>query len=368
MIDGLRELVVASPGFYVGLGGLLIGTIFGFIIYVTNFCTMGSISDIVSFGDYRRFRAWLLAAAVALIGTFLLQSTGLAEISGAMYLTPNLNWLANIVGGLMFGFGMVFAGGCVSKNLVRAGGGDLRSVVVLIVVGIFAYMTIGGIIGPLRLAVFAPTMIDLTTFEVDSQSIGSILSIFTSLDAATANLYIMVLLAAILLIYCFKDTQFRTSPAHIVAGVGIGLCVIAGWFLTGLAFDEFADQAVPIASLTFVRPTGDSLEYLMRYTALGAPGFGVVTLFGALLGGFLGALSKGRLHMITFANAKDSQRNFIGAAMMGVGGVLALGCTIGQALTGFSTLAVGSMITFVFIVIGGIAGVKYLERLIMAEV
>ncbi len=368
MIESFRELVVESPGFYVGFGGLLIGLVFGYIVYITNFCTMGSISDIINFGDYRRFRSWLLAAAVAIVGAAYLRNTGIADIGSAMYLTPNFNWLANIVGGLMFGFGMVFAGGCASRNLVRAGSGDMRSVVVLIVIGIFGYMTIGGIIGPVRVAVFGPTVIDLTEYDLENQSAGALMSLLSDIDVTTANFYATIAIVLALLVYCFMSLKFLKSIPHLAAGIIIGLCVVAGWMLTGLAFDEFADQAVPVASLTFVRPSGDTLDYLMRYTALGAPNFGVVTVAGALLGGFLGALSRGRLHMSTFANPTDFLRNVFGAALMGIGGVLALGCTVGQALSGFSTLAVGSMITFVFIVIGGIFGVKSLERLIMAEV
>ena len=368
MIENMQEMVVEDPDFYVSAIGLLIGVVFGYIVYVTNFCTMGSISDILNFADYRRFRSWLLAAAVAIIGAAFLQNSGISDINSAMYLTPNLNWLANIVGGLLFGFGMVFAGGCVSRNLVRAGAGDLRSVLVLVVTGIFGYMTIGGIIGPIRLSVFGWSVVDLTKYDLETQSAGSIISLFSGIDASTANLAAMVVIVAVLLIYCFKSASFRKSIPHLVAGIGIGLCVVAGWMITGLAFDEFADQATPVASLTFVRPSGDTLEYLMRYTALAAPGFGVVTVAGALLGGFVGALSKGRVNLITFADTKDTFYNMFGAALMGIGGVLALGCTIGQALSGFSTMAVGSTITFVFIVVGGIIGVKYMEHLVLADV
>ncbi len=366
MIDSLREIIVEQPGFYVGMVGLAIGIVFGFIVYVTNFCTMGSISDILNFGDYRRFRSWLLAAAVAIIGTTFLKGSGISDINSAMYLTTSFNWLGNVVGGFMFGIGMVFAGGCVSRNLVRAGAGDLRSFLVLIVTGIFAFMTIGGILGPVRVAAFAPSTVDLTDYELGSQSAGSIISLFSGINAETANLGAMIVIVAALLIYCFKDASFRKSARHLVAGVGIGLCIVAGWMLTGLAFDEFADQVVPIASLTYVRPTGDSIDYLMRFTALGAPGFGVVTTLGALLGGTLGALYKGKFSLITFANPSDTLNNMFGASLMGVGGVVALGCTVGQALSGFSTLAVGSMITFIFIVLGGIAGMKYVEYRVMA--
>lgn len=362
MIEALKEIVVGSPGFYVGWGGLLIGIVFGFIVYRTNFCTMGSISDILSFGDYSRFRAWLLAGAVAIVGVAGLQALGVMNAADSMYLTPSFAWLANIVGGLMFGFGMVFSGGCISRNLVRAGGGDLRSIVVLLITGIFGYMTIGGLLGPLRQMLFTPGTTDLTGFGLETQGIGDLLGALTGLGAATGTTVMTVLIVGAILIYCFSNLHFRTSPRNLFAGFGIGLCVIAGWMLTGLAQDEFSED-VALISLTYVRPAGDTLEYLMRYTALGAPGFGVVTTFGALLGGFLGALSMRRLHLTTFADQSDSIRNMFGAALMGVGGVLALGCTVGQAMTGFSTLATGSILTFIFIVVGGVIGVKTMERL-----
>lgn len=364
MIELWKEAVVESAAFYVGWGGFLIGLVFGFIVYRTNFCTMGSISDILSFGDYRRFRSWLLAGAVGIIGVAIISSLEIADMSTTMYLTPSFAWGANIVGGLLFGFGMVFSGGCISRNLVRAGGGDLRSIVVLIITGIFAYMTIGGLLGPLRVSIFtAPTM-DLAEKGMDTQSLGSIVSATTGMDPGTASLAAVIIVAGALLAYCLSDSQFRASPRHLIAGVGIGLCVVAGWFLTSLAQDDFADVPVPLISLSYVRPAGDSLDYLMRFTALGAPGFGVVTTMGALLGGFLGALSMGRLHLTTFADKSDSIRNMFGAALMGIGGVLALGCTVGQALTGFSTLAIGSIVTFIFIVAGGVIGVKTMENMV----
>ncbi len=367
MIDAWKEIVIASPAFYVGWGGLIIGTVFGYIVYVTNFCTMGSVSDIISFGDYRRFRSWLLAGAVGMIGVAGFQAVGVADFAHSMYLTPNLNWLANIVGGVIFGFGMVFAGGCISRNLVRAGGGDLRSLVVLMITGLFGYMTIGGLLGPVRVALFSGTVVDLAEKGIETQGSGAILSALSGLSLSNASTVALAGIVGVVVIYCFKDRSFRTSPVHLVAGVGLGLCVVAGWLLTGLAQDDFADVPVALISLSYVRPTGDTLDYMMRSTALGAPGFGVVTLAGALLGGFLGALSKGRLHLTTFADKKDSVRNMFGAAMMGIGGVLALGCTVGQGLTGVSTLAVGSFITLASIITGGVAGIKSMEWLVLRD-
>lgn len=362
MIDSWKMVAVESAAFYVGWGGLLIGIAFGFVVYRTNFCTMGSISDILSFGDWNRFRAWMLAVAVAIFGVWVIELAGVADMTLSMYQAPVLGWGANVVGGLIFGFGMVFSGGCISRNLVRAGGGDLRSIVVLLITGIFGYMTIGGLLGPLRVAIFDPLSTNLGTSGIGDQSLGAILSSLTGLSVDAATTASTLLIVAALLVFCFASADFRMSGRNLAAGLGIGLCVVLGWFLTGLTFDEFADNPTLI-SLSYVRPVGDSIDYVMRYTALGAPGFGVVTVAGALIGGFLGALSMRRLNLTTFADRADSMRNMFGAALMGIGGVLALGCTVGQGLTGVSTLALGSVITFVFIVIGGVIGVKTMERI-----
>lgn len=367
MLDAWKEIVLESAGMYVGFGGLLIGVAFGFIVYRTNFCTMGSISDILSFGDYRRFRAWLLAMATAIGGAAIVARLGVADLSGSIYLTPQFNWLGNIAGGLIFGFGMVFAGGCTSRNLVRAGAGDLRSLMVMIIVGLFGYMTIGGILGPLRVKIFGPVTVDLGEHGLESQSMAEMLAAMTGMSGETSGMIVLIALLVILLGYIFMNKDFRASPVHIVSGVGIGLCVVAGWFLTGLAFDEWADNPT-LASLTFVRPAGDTLDYLTRFTAYGAPSFAVVTTAGALLGGFIASIVQGRFAISTFADGKDTMRNMFGAALMGIGGVVALGCTVGQAITGLSTLAAGSLITFVFIVLGGIAGMKYMEYQLMKDV
>ena len=175
-----------------------------------------------------------------------------------------------------------------------------------------------------------------------------------------------VLIAGAGLLYCFMDARFRSSPVHIIAGVGVGLCAVAGWALTGLAYDDFATRPTPPISLTYVRPAGDALEWLQRYTAAPLPGFGVASVFGALLGAGATALAMGRFRISTFSDSGDTLRNLLGALLMGIGGVMALGCTVGQAITGISTLALGSFLTFGAIIAGGVYGLHVLERRIMA--
>ena len=367
-MGGLRETIAGNAPVWLALGGLLIGMVFGYIVFRTNFCTMGSISDIVSFGDYRRFRAWLLAGATAIIGAQLLDAAGVVALSKSMYLGANLNWFGHIFGGLMFGYGMVFAGGCASRNLARAGAGDLRSLLTLVVMGLFAYIAIGGLLGPLRDFLERMTVIGLGATQAKTQGLGNIVGVFVPGTPVTINLAVAALIAGTMLLYCFKDESFRTSKVHVLSGIGIGLCAIAGWALTGLAFDELADRPMAPISLTYVRPTADAIEWLQRFTAGMMPGFGVTTVFGAILGSFIAAKSMGRFQLTTFADLADTKRSLFGAVLMGIGGVMALGCTVGQAITGISTLALGSFLTFAAIVTGGYYGMKRLEQILMDEI
>jgi uncharacterized membrane protein YedE/YeeE len=366
-MSGLGEWMAANAAMATTLGGVLVGGVFGWLVFRTNFCTMGSVSDIVNLGDWRRFRSWLLAAAVAIVGTQALAFLGVVDLGRSMYMAPNLNWAGNLLGGAMFGVGMVFAGGCASRNLARVGGGDLRSLLTLVVLGIFGYMAIGGLLGPLRAELEQATAINLASWKLASSSLAELIGLPAAFPATARGLLIGSVIAGAVAAFCFVDENFRTSPVHIVAGLGIGLCAVAGWAVTGLAFDELAERPVAPISLTYVRPTGDALEWLQRYTAIGWPGFGVGSVAGAILGSFLAAKSMGRFQFTTFSDKGDTLRNLVGAALMGVGGVLALGCTVGQAITGVSTLAIGSFLTFAAIVAGGVWGMKLLERWLMAE-
>jgi uncharacterized membrane protein YedE/YeeE len=364
---GITEVIAQNAPTALAAGGGLIGLVFGYTIYRTNFCTMGSISDFMTFGDWRRFRAWILAATTALIGAQLLAAYGYVVLDKSMYVTPTFNWLGHTLGGLMFGFGMVLAGGCASKNLARTGGGDLRSLVVLIVMGLFAFMAIGGILGPVRNWLEQMSAIDLRPFGFASQSLADLLGKSLKLNATRAGLIVTALIALPALFFCFKDAAFRTSRIHVLSGLIVGLCAVAGWWLTTAAFDDMATKPTNPVSLTFVRPTADTLDWLQRFTADRMPGFGIATTLGALIGAFVAALHMGRFKVTTFSSANDTKRNLAGAALMGVGGVMALGCTVGQAITGVSTLALGSFVTFAAIVFGGMRGMTYLENALMNE-
>lgn len=362
-MEGLRALLSENSAAAQAIGGLVIGAFFGLVVQRTNFCAMGGISDMLTFGDTRRFRAWMLASATALIGAQALAAAGVVDLSKSMYMAPTFDWLGSIVGGLMFGFGMCFAGGCASRNMVRAGAGDLRALFIVILMGIAAYAAIGGLIGPLRAAMSDATALKLEGFGMTDQGLGALIAKLSGMAPAKAVAIAAIAVAAALLAYCLADARFRSSPLHVASGVLIGLAVAAGWALTGLSVDEMAATSTAPASLTFVRPSGDTLEWIERFTAQRIPAFGVATVFGVLIGAFLGAITSGRFRLATFADTSDTLRSMFGAIFMGVGGVVALGCTLGQAITGVSTLALGSLLAAAAIIVGGAAGVKTLERM-----
>lgn len=343
----------------VGAGAFLVGSVFGWTAQKSNFCTMGAISDIVFMGDWRRFRAWMLAVAVAVLGTQALALGGWVNIGKSIYLTPNLGWAGAILGGLMFGFGMTLAGGCGNKTLVRVGGGNLKSLIVFLVLGLFSYMTLRGLIALARLELEA-TNLNLAGLGLASQGLPDILARLTGLAPATARLILSALVGGGLAAWCLKDGDFRGSARDVLGGAVIGALVVTGWAVTGiLGNDEF--DPVPVTSFTFVAPIGGSLQYLMSFTGATID-FGIAAVGGVIFGSFLAAKAAGSFQVESFTGADDMLRHLVGAALMGTGGVLAMGCTIGQGITGLSTLALSAPVALAAIVSGGVLGMRYLEE------
>ncbi len=344
----------------VATAGFLAGIVFGATANKTNFCTMGSLSDIVFMEDYGRFRSWVLAMAVAIIGSQGLHLMGVVDLYESIYLTTNLGWFGAILGGLIFGFGMTMAGGCANKNLVRIGGGNLKSIVVVLVMGLFGYMTLRGLVGMARVEMEAVTNVDLSEMGLASQGMINMLALAVGGEAESLRLAFTAVVAAALLIYCFKDAEFRSSPLNIAGGLVIGAMIPLGWWITGvLGYDDF--EPLPLFSFTFVAPAGEGLQYLMTFSG-STINFGIATVGGIIVGSFLVAVSGKTFHVESFTDADDMIRHLFGATLMGIGGVLALGCTVGQGITGLSTLAVGSLIALVSIIIGGLVGLKYMEE------
>ncbi len=359
-----------------------VAAIMGAVANKTNFCTMGAVSDWINMEDKGRLRAWLLAVAVAMGGVLVLETTGTINLSGMTfppYRTANFAWLRYLLGGLIFGVGMTLASGCGNKTLIRIGGGNMKSLVVLAIASIMAYFMLWSDFYSIAFdSWMAPLAINLGGMGAKSQTLDGILGGIAGLDnTGTLHLVLGVVIVLALLGFAFASAEFRGNFDNILGGVVIGLAVVAGWYLTGGAlgteWKEWAEMAdtppsrVEVQSFTFISPMGDSLRYLMHPTDFSLVNFGIAALAGVIVGSFLYSVLTRQFRIEWFVNAGDFVNHAVGAVLMGVGGVLSMGCTVGQAITGVSTLAVGSMLTFAAIVAGAAGTMKYQYWKMMRE-
>jgi uncharacterized membrane protein YedE/YeeE len=342
---------------YISLLGFFLAIIFGFVAAKTNFCTMGAVSDLVNIGSKGRLGAWFFAAGVAILGAQYLSLQDMVALDDTMYLSTNFALFGYILGGFLFGIGMTLGAGCGQRNLVRVGGGNLKSVVVVIIMGITAYMTMRGLLAIVRIDVIEQGNINLADMGMETQSLAHLVSAIFGLEHGHTLQLVMALLVGLgLVLYAIKQEEFRTSFDNILAGVVIGSSVVAAWYITGvIGYDDF-DPVAP-QGLTFVGPTGNTISYLMTFTGAEI-NFGIAVTFGMILGSFAYAISTGNFRIETFNSKSEMQAQMIGAVLMGFGGVISFGCTIGQGVSGMSTLAMGSFITLGMIFFGSALTMK----------
>jgi hypothetical protein len=363
----MNESDPAQLARYVTGGAFVLAFIFGAVGNKTNFCTMGAVSDWVNMGDTGRMRMWLLAIAVALLGSSLLQLAGLVDLSKSVYTGPNLLWLSHIVGGFLFGVGMTLGSGCGSKTLIRIGGGNLKSFVVFVFLGIAAYMTLRGVFGAFRVGVLEQASATLAP----GQDLGSLAAAATGMAKTTWAAILAAVIGGALVAFAYASKDFRASFDYTLGGVVTGLVVVGGWYVSGVVgFIEehpetlqeafIATNTGRMESFSFVSPMAFTLEYLMLWTdASKIVTYGIASAAGVIAGSAAYALATRTFHWEGFRDAEDTANHIVGGILMGFGGITALGCTIGAAITGISTLALGSFITFAAIVAGSALTMKY---------
>ncbi|MGD9788502.1 MAG: YeeE/YedE family protein [Sulfuricellaceae bacterium] len=370
------EAAASNPASLVVWLGFALAFVLGFVANKTNFCTMGAVSDVVNMGDWGRMRAWLLAIAVAMIGTNAMVAMDYLDLTKTIYTTPNFTWLAYIVGGLCFGVGMTLASGCANKTLVRVGGGNLKSVVVFLFLGYSALVTLKGIFGAFRVGYLQAEAV--THNFGGSQTIPYLAEGLFGFDHKTLHLVITAAIAGGILIFCFKDKEFRSHWDNVLAGLVIGAIVTAGWYVTGkLGFGEdpdtlemtfFGTNSHLAESMSFVAPISYTMDLWAYWTDVNTVvTFGIATVFGTGIGSFVYALITKSFRWEGFTSPQDMFRHIIGATLMGFGGVTAMGCTIGQGITGVSTLSLGSFIAFLSIVAGAAVTMKIQYYMMMRD-
>jgi len=366
-----------------------IAFLMGAIANKTNFCTMGAVSDLVNIGDSGRMRAWMLAMAVAIIGVVILEAGGFGSVDSTLppYRGSNFAWLEYIIGGTLFGIGMTLGSGCGNKSLIRIGGGNIKSVVLFIVISICAYFMINPFPGSdstLYSLIFHPWTSPLSASLSTHQDLGSVVGNVIGSSIDTTRIVIGLTIAVILLGFIFKSEEFRGSFDNKLGGFAIGAAVLAAWFATSsmvtiVADDEemnWQEYASPSSwdmieddadarprdvgpqSFTFINPIGQTLRYAVKDFDNAYLTFGVIAVLGVILGSFVWSLISKSFRIEWFASVGDFITHLIGGILMGVGGVLALGCTIGQGITGISTLSMGSVLALLSIIFGSALTMK----------
>jgi uncharacterized protein len=335
---------------------------------------MGAVADIVTMGDWNRMRMWLLAIGVAILGSAALHASGLIDLGKSIYRTPTFTWLSYLVGGFSFGIGMVLASGCGAKTLIRIGTGNLKSVIVFIVLGLVAYMTMRGIFSDLRVNVLGKAAITLP----GGQDIPALLTA-AGMAPKMAFMLAVFALGGGLTAASLLKRDFWTFN-NLLGGFGTGLAVVAAWYVSGhigylaehpdtLEEAFIATNSGRMESLTFVAPQAYTLELLMLWPDTSRKlSFGIAALLGVIAGSASHALLTGSFRWEGFASVEDTASHLLGAALMGFGGVVAMGCTVGQGISGFSTLALGSILTFLAIVSGATMTLKIQLRRLMRSV
>jgi len=366
-----------------------IAFVLGMVVTKTNFCTMGAVSDVVNIGDTGRMRAWFFAIAVAMLGVVVLEATGTVSVDGSFppYRGSNLVWAENLIGGILFGIGMTFGSGCGNKTLIRIGGGNLKSIFVLWVIGTIAYYMVNPFPGSDKtlmsvLFINGTHLRDLAISLSGPQDLGSMIG--GKEGAADMRMYIGTGLAILLAIYALKSADFRKSFDNVFAGFVVGGCILAAWYVSGTigvtldgetnnlravveGWDFIMDEAEgrpaaaaswSVQSFTFINPMGQSLGYGAKNFDYSFLTFGIMSLFGVIAGAFVWSILTRSFRFEWFVDGKDFLMHVLGAVLMGFGGVLALGCTIGQGITGTSTLALGSFIALAGIIFGSALTMK----------
>ena len=344
----------------------------GALIAKTNFCTMGAVSDWVNMGDTGRMRSWLFAIAVAGGGLLVLELLAVVSLPANTmppYRTPQAAWLRYLLGGFLFGIGMTLASGCPTKSLIRIGGGNMKSVFVVAGISAVAYlMFTTNFFNVAIMSWVGPTVIDLTRYQISGQNLDAIVSGLAGTDPKLTRAIIGAVVIGALLWFVFRSADFRASFDNILGGAVVGLAVLAGWFITGgpagedwraaAAFATERPSRVDVQSFTFITPIGDAGRYLFEPTRLSLLNFGIMGVAGVVAGSFLYAIFSGNFRFEWFASFQDFVNHVAGGVLMGVGGFLAMGCTIGQGVTGASTLALGSFLALAAMVLGAAATMK----------
>jgi uncharacterized protein len=325
----------------VALLGLALGAVIGFAVRRARLCTFGAIEDAMEAGDFRRLRAFGLALAVAILGTQGLILGGLIDPTATLSLPAAMPLLSIALGAVLFGLGMSLVGTCAFGCLVRLGGGDLRALVTLIIFSGAAFATLRGVLAPLRI-----DGLERVALPMPNGLPSGAIELAEGMSGGPWRGVVAILAAGMLLLLVFREPRMRRSPRLLAAGIVLGLGVPLGFLLTGVIADAF-DRG-RLQSLTFVSPVARGVLALFLGTMEWRD---AITLAAAGVADF---------RWDAFDDHHEMKRHMAGGLLMGVGGVLAGGCTIGQGLTAGSLMALSWPVAILGFFVGARLGVAIL--------
>ena len=367
-MNDLTPEQISSLGSQALLITLLITTVLGAIMQKTSFCTLGAVSDGILMEDWSRMRQWCLAIGIAILGVALMSHLEWIDVSKSFYTGNRVLYLSTVIGSTLFGIGMVLASGCGSKTLVRIGGGNLKSIVVFIVLGLVAYMTMRGFLGMMKANTIDKVSLSLST----NQDLPSILSASFGIAKENLRSILALIIGGVFIGFALLKKSFWSSE-NLLAGIGVGVAITAIWWVSGhyahLTEDPNTLQEAFLVtnsgrmeSLSFVAPYAFALDWMM-FTSDKSKilTIGIVAVIGMIMGSAISSILSKNFRWESFRGVEDTANHLVGAALMGFGGVTAVGCTIGQGLSGLSTLALNSFIAFPGFILGAYIGLQYLQ-------
>ena len=340
-------------------GGLLLGLVLGLVAQATSFCTRGGLVDWFTYGGKARLMMWVLAVAVAATGTLSLIDLAWLDATRATAWSERFLWLSYLVGGCLFGYGMAIASGCPQRSLVKAGAGSMKALVTLLVTAVVAQMTLRGVLAGPRVNWLDAVSLDLG----HPQDLGSMLAPMLGAQPAALRWMLLALLLLLAGLLLWRN-RAGMDLSHWIGGAMVGLLVPAAWALTGhlgfIAEHPETLEAVWMGSyshrpeaLSFAAPLAHGMDLLTLWSDRNnTVSFGITLTVGVLLGSAASALVRREFQFESFTDAQDMGRHMLGGVLMGFGGVTAMGCSIGQGISGLSLLSAGSILAVAGIVAG----------------
>jgi uncharacterized protein len=343
---------------------LTLATLLGAVAQRSRFCLQGGLRDLINLGQSHRMMTYVAAMAFAMLATAVVESLAWVnvDVTKPAYRSSEFLWGRYVIGGFLFGYGMVLSHGCGFRQVVKSGEGNLKALWVLTLMALTIYfLTRGEFFGTTLLPLFAPLTISLDS----QQDLGSVL--FHE-QANTLRLGLAVVFSGFV---SYKLLQQKSSLSRWFTILFVGVAIALGFVLTGGEYAQYlAEEAqfmsTPPAGLggqsfTVAAPLGD-MVYFLSQLSFSSVTFGVLAVGGLLLGAFLSALFGRRFKVSGFDSGKDIAIASVGGSLAGVGAVIALGCSVGHGLTGIATFSLGSMLSFAAIVAGGLLAIKQTAR------